>query len=129
MNAGRQQGFTLIEMVIAFAILGMTLTVLYGVFENTLSRIRHDAHVSEATLLAQSLLARAGSEWPLADGTRGGGSDGYAYTLIETTVLPGEGQPPYTLPTVHITASVNWVEGGATHTMSLSTLKLATPVP
>jgi general secretion pathway protein I len=129
MNTRCQQGFTLIEMVIAFAILGMTLTVLYGVFENSLMRMRRDTHVSEATLLAQSLLARAGSEWPLADGTRAGESQGYSYALIERAVAPAAGEPAYTLPTVRITASVQWVDGSGTRNISLSTLKLSAPAP
>jgi general secretion pathway protein I len=129
MSRRSQQGFTLLEMVIAFAILGLTLTVLYGVFENALIRTTHDAHLSEGTLLAQSLLSRAGPEWPLTDGTHDGESHGYSYALIEGTVAPAEGDPRYTVPTVRITASVNWAEDGGRRSISLSTLKLLTAVP
>jgi len=129
MNARFTQGFTLIEMVIAFAILGMTLTVLYGSFENAMLRTRHDARLSEGTMLAQSLLSRAGSEWPLIDGTHDGKTNGYSYTLIEQTAVPAEDEPPYTIPTVRIIASVNWAEGGTRRSISLSTFKLSAPVP
>jgi general secretion pathway protein I len=125
MNARRSHGFTLIEMVIALAILGLTLSVLYGAFESALSRSRHDARLSEGTLIAQSLLARAGTEWPLTDGTTRGEWNAYTYELTQQTVSPPLGQPVYTQPTVRVTASVNWTEFAGHRDVTLSTLKLA----
>ena len=72
MTARRDAGFTLIEMVIAFAILGLSLSALYATFQSALSRTRHDAHLSEATMLARSVLARAGTEWPMIEGSSQG---------------------------------------------------------
>ena len=124
MNAQRSQGFTLIEMVVAFAILGITLSALYSTFESALLRVRRDAHMSESTLLAQSLLARAGTEWPLAAGTQQGNWNDYAYEIAEQMVVAPEDQPPYTLTTVRVTASVRWQESGSNRSIALSTLKL-----
>lgn len=124
MSARPSQGFTLIEMVVAFAILGIALTTLYATFESALSRIRHDAQMSEGILLAQSLLARAGSEWPLAEGVRHGDWQSYRYELAEQAVAALDGQPPYTLPAIRVTASVSWVESAGKRTIALSTLKL-----
>jgi hypothetical protein len=115
-------------MVIAFAIVGLTLTVLFGAFETSLSRTRHDAKFSEAILVAQSLLARAGSEWTLADGTQSGESNGYTYAIAEQTVRAPPGVLPYTMPTIRVTASVSWPEFAGTRSVSLSTLKLLPPV-
>jgi general secretion pathway protein I len=128
MNTRAVQGFTLIEMVIAFAILGVTLAVLYGSFENAMMRTRHDTRLSEATLLAQSLLSRAGSEWPLIDVTRHGKSNAYSFALIQQTLTAPEGEPAYSVPTIRVTASVNWAEGQARRSISLSSLKLSSPV-
>jgi general secretion pathway protein I len=120
----RQQGFTLIEMVVAFAILVLALTVLYGIFESTLSRSRHDARLSEGTLIAQSLLARAGTEWPLDTVTRRGEWEGgYAYELAQQEDAPIKGQVPFTLPTIKVTASVTWSEMAGRRTVAVSTLK------
>jgi general secretion pathway protein I len=123
-NAPRSRGFTLIEMVIAFAILGITLAALYGTFASSLSRTRHDARLSEATLVVQSLLARAGSEWPLAVGSQSGNWESYQYEVDEQTADPAQGQPPYTLPIVRVTASVAWHEGANLRHIAVSTLKL-----
>jgi general secretion pathway protein I len=127
LNARRSSGFTLIEMVIAFAILGLTLTVLYNVFENALSRSRRDARLSESILVAQSLLARAGVEWPLAEGTRAGEWNGFSYQLAVQANAPGGGQHVATLQTAHITATVVWPEAAGRRGISLSALKFLTP--
>jgi general secretion pathway protein I len=119
----RQQGFTLIEMVIAFAILGVALTALYGTFESTLLRSRHDAHLGEAVHLAQSLLARAGYDWAQDEQTLTGGWEGFSYEIVQRPMLPPRGQVPYTVRTVLITASVSWPEAAGTRTFALSTLK------
>jgi general secretion pathway protein I len=125
MKAGcRQRGFTLIEMVIAFAILSLSLGVLYGAFEATLSRSRHDARLSEGILLAQSVLARAGSEWAFGNDTRTGEWGGFSYELVQQPVPPPAGQAPFTLPTIKLTASVTWPEIAGRRTIVLSTLKL-----
>jgi general secretion pathway protein I len=117
-------GFTLIEMVIAFAILGLSLSALYATFQSALSRTRHDAHLSEATLLARSLLARAGSEWPLIEGSSHGQWSEYDYELNEHKSPAPAKELPFTVATVRVTATVTWVEFAGKRSYSLSTLKL-----
>jgi general secretion pathway protein I len=125
MKPGRECGFTLIEMVVAFAILGLTLTALYGSFEAALSRTHRDARLSEGTLIAQSLLARAGADWPLTAGTLEGDFGGYTYTLVTTEVPAPSRERPFTLPTFAILATVSWPGFSGQRSISLSTLKLA----
>jgi general secretion pathway protein I len=126
MSARDARGFTLIEMVIAFAILGLSLSALYATLQNALSRTRHDARFSEATLFARSLLTRAGTEWPLIDGSTTGKAGGLEYELTELTIKAPPDQPPFTLPTVQVTARVSWPELAGRRSISLSTLKLQT---
>jgi general secretion pathway protein I len=121
MSRRRSQGFTLIEMMVAFAILAVALGVLYSAFENSLSRLRHDAHLQEGILLAQSVLARAGTEWPLA--TTRGEWDAYTYEVTQERDNPPEGQPLYTQPVVRVTAAVSWMESAGRREVTLSTLK------
>jgi general secretion pathway protein I len=124
MTRRRPNGFTLIEMVIAFAILGLTLSVLYGVFAGAMSRIRHDIHLNEGTLIAQSLLARAGSEFSPAHGTVRGRWNDYSYELVQQAIEPAAAQTPPTQPATRVTASVTWRESGGQRDITLSTLKL-----
>jgi general secretion pathway protein I len=124
MTARRDAGFTLIEMVIAFAILGLSLSALYATLQGALSRTGHDAHLSEATLLARSLLARVGTEWPMIEGSSQGVWNEFAYELTERKLPAPANQTPFTLPTVQVTATVTWSEFAGKRTFSLSTLKL-----
>jgi len=125
MNSRRAStGFTLIEMVIAFAILGLSLSALYATFQSALSRTGHDARLSEATLLARSLLARAGTEWPLIEGSTHGEWSEYAYELDEHKSVTPPNETPFTVPAVQVTATVTWVEFAGKRSYSLSTLKL-----
>lgn len=117
-------GFTLIEMVIAFAILGLSLSALYATFQSALSRTGHDAHLSEATLLARSLLARAGTEWPLIEGSSQGEWSDYTYELSEHKSAAPPNEAPFTVPTVEVTATVTWNEFAGKRSFALSTLKL-----
>jgi general secretion pathway protein I len=117
-------GFTLIEMVIAFAILGLSLSALYATFQSALQRTGHDAHLSQATLLARSLLARAGTEWPLTEGSSQGEWSDYAYELSEHKSVAPPNEVPFTVPAVQVTATVTWVEFAGNRSFSLSTLKL-----
>jgi general secretion pathway protein I len=124
MTAQRAAGFTLIEMVVAFAILGVSLSALYATFQSALSRTQHDAHLSEATLLARSLLARAGTEWPMIEGSSHGQWSEYSYELTEHKIVAPAKEVPFTVPAVQVTAAVTWVEFAGKRSFSLSTLKL-----
>lgn len=116
----RVQGFTLIEMVVAFAILGVTLSALFAAFEGALSRTARDGRLNEATMLAQSMLARVGTEWPLGGAARVGTWGTFSYQVQEQ-----RSQSPATLPTSLVTVLVSWQEVGNPRSISLSTLKLA----
>jgi general secretion pathway protein I len=121
----RDSGFTLIEMIIAFAILSLSLTVLYGSLDAALSRSRRDARFSEAILIAKSLLARAGTEWPLTTGTREGQEGAYSYKMVSTEIAPPVSEQPFTLPIFQILATVSWPGGNGQRSIDVSTLKLA----
>lgn len=51
-----EQGFTLVEALIAFAILAVTLVALYGVFGTSAAALSRSTRLEQAALLAQSKL-------------------------------------------------------------------------
>lgn len=59
-SRGSAGGFTLLEVIIAFALLALALTLLLGSLSGASRQIRHADHASRAALHAQSLLAQAG---------------------------------------------------------------------
>jgi general secretion pathway protein I len=65
-------GFTLIEIVIAFAIAALSMVALMRIFNNGLTVTERAGDLTHATLIAQSKLAQVGTEFPLEDGGQNG---------------------------------------------------------
>ncbi len=57
----RQHGFTLLEVIVAFALLALALSLLLGSLSGASRQVRDSADSSRATLHAQSLLAQLGA--------------------------------------------------------------------
>ena len=79
---GRNGGFTLLELLLAFVVFALSfatvLEILTGSMRNTV-RARHN---SEAALTAQSLMDQVGLEIPLENGYAANGESGdYAWEL------------------------------------------------
>jgi general secretion pathway protein I len=88
---GRQRGFTLLEVLLAFVIFALTFaTVLEIVAASTRSTVRAGAY-SEAALLAQSLAEQLGTEMAIEPGSYSGETeDGIAW-VIEISDFEGLG--------------------------------------
>lgn len=82
-----QRGFSLLEVLVAFSILALSLGILMQIFSGSLRNadISHDQ--AQALTLAQSVLASAGIEAPLAAGEATGTlNEKYRWTLLVTPV-------------------------------------------
>jgi len=67
-----QRGYSLLEVIVAFAVLALALTVLLGSLSGASRQIKQADLRSRAVLHAQSLLAVTGVVEPLQDGERSG---------------------------------------------------------
>ena len=81
-GARLQHGFTLIEVIIAFALLSLALTLLLGSMSGAAKQIRNADDAGRATLHAQSLLAQIGSGEVLKPATRQGDFEGGRYHWV-----------------------------------------------
>ena len=79
----RAAGFTLIEILIAFAILTIALVTLFRAFSDGLAATGRAESVSAAVLLARSTLERVGTEIPLQEGRQAGVAGGGAEWMVE----------------------------------------------
>ena len=75
----RQRGFTLLEVIVAFALLVLALTLLLGSLSGASRQVRDAADSSRATLHAQSLLAQLGAGDVLQPGRQQGSFEGDRY--------------------------------------------------
>ena len=130
MSFQKQQGFTLLEVLVAFAILGLALGTLLQTFAIGLRNTALSEEYTQATLYAESVLAGLGVEEPLEEGGMGGElDDKYAwrgsvsvYQEPEGPELDDNGVLPY-----HVVVQVYWSEDDTERSVSLETLRLAIP--
>ena len=71
-----QQGFTLIEVVVALLIFGLTFAVLARIVQTGILQSGRAEAMTTATLLARSQLARIGADVPVAEGELEGDAGG-----------------------------------------------------
>ncbi len=120
-----QFGFTLIEVLVALAILGISLAVLLHIFSESLHRARESQAEMTASALAQSLLSNAGQSIPLQpDNTAGELPNGYSWQLHIEPYGSDEDRASWQMGAVAITASVSWKDGEQKRTKTLTTLRV-----
>jgi general secretion pathway protein I len=127
---GAQRGFTLIEVVVAFALLTLVFSVAFEIFSTGLSRAASLEDRSRALEVARSTLASAGLEQPLAQAiTRGDGADPRFHWTLAITPFEVSSNPlhpvqsPYLL--YRLAVEVDWRDANAVdRTLSLSTVQL-----
>ncbi len=126
----RRRGFTLIEILVALAILTLALTGLFQAFSGGLRSARVTSDYTTATALAESKLADLGAEASLTPGRREGRfEDGFRWTADvrpygEEDRDSREGRIDL-VDAYRVTVSVSWGKPDDERSVSLSTLRLA----
>jgi general secretion pathway protein I len=121
----RERGFSLLEVVVAFAILALTLGVLMQIFSHAMNTTALSGTYSRAATLAEARLNTVGLEIPLEPGSHSGdGEDGLQWLVViedyELSDVPWE---PTLLPYL-VTSVVSWETARGSRQVSLSTLRL-----
>jgi general secretion pathway protein I len=71
----KARGFSLLEILVAFILLALAMTVLMQIFSTSLNGASIADNYAKATMLAESKLASAGVEEPLKEGGSSGKFD------------------------------------------------------
>jgi len=133
MTYTREQGYSLIEVIVAFAVLALALTLLLGTLSGGVRQIRASADAGRAALHAQSLLDTLGLDEPLMPGRSTGvfAEGRYQWELNITPWRdPGRASPvvdgnaPHLLE-LHL--AVSWGEAGPSQRWQVQTLRLVPP--
>ena len=127
---GDETGFTLVEVIAAFAILALAFGVLMTVISNGLRQSAQAERAAEASAVAQSLLARVGTEVVLATGQRSGRNDnGLSWRLRTDPYREAGERPQGPIYAYRVTAEVLWQDGVQNRSVTLSTLRLGPGEP
>ena len=128
----RERGYTLIEVLVAFAVLALALTVLLGTLSGATRQVRWSADAGRAALHAQSLVAQVGVGEPLVPGRRGGELEAgrYRWQLeVEPWIDPQLPAAPLADPfgarMMALRLTVEWGEGGPRERLVVESLRLA----
>ena len=122
------QGYTLIEVLVAMAILAMSLAVLFRIFSTGLLNVDVSADYARAVIVAESQLANAGLDVELRQGQTEGIVEERFYWLrtVEDYVLIGQsGQQASAVSAFQVTVAVEWEHRGRTRQVSLNSIRLA----
>lgn len=130
-SRGRGRGYTLIEVLVAFAVLALALTVLLGTLSGATRQVRWSADSGRAALHAQSLVAQVGVGEVLVAGSRGGELDAGRYRwLLEVEPWMDPQAPaaplsdPFGAQMMALRLTVEWGEGGPRERLVVESLRL-----
>jgi len=119
------QGFTLIEVIVALAILSAGLSVLLGLISGGLLQTASGERIAEAGSLAQSLVAEVGTQLPIKPGEREGQfPEGYRWHLRMLQYGNAKEQEEWPVGLYVISAGVYWEEGARQRSFELTTLRV-----
>jgi general secretion pathway protein I len=123
--AAKPTGFTLIEVLVALAILAITFGFGFRALSGGFDRLNRDQRSANALLLAQSTLARVGYDIALEDGAVDGRTpDGFAWRI--ETVPYGDTQDllPGRLIGHRVNVTIAWSERHQRREVRLTSLLL-----
>lgn len=134
MSPRRAAGFTLLEILVAFGLLALGLTLLLGTLSGASRQVRQAGDAGRAALYAQSLLDERLLivQKPLRE--RGQfENDRYRWQLDVTPWVDAQQpaqtriQDPFAARLLHVQLQVRWGEGGVGEQLQLHSLRLALP--
>lgn len=122
-------GFSLLEVLVAFTILALSLAVVFRIFAGGLGNIATSEDYAQAVTLAESRLAAVGISEPLQAGVSFGRWDEkYEWRIEAAPYEPwgGDAVPADDVQAFLVRVDVGWMGAGKPHRVTLSSLRLMT---
>jgi len=127
LSAKKQRGFSLLEMLVAIAILGLALGALYQAASGATRNVRVDERYAYAVELARSLLADSAVVPANGEQRRGETAGGFVWR-VDAQPLPqsrGARLPPGLLQEIEV--GVSWTDGGRRREVVLNSIVEGAP--
>jgi general secretion pathway protein I len=132
----RAAGFTLIEVILAFALLALGLTILLGILSGATKQVRWADDAGRAAMHAQTLIAQQGVGAPLEQGHKEGDFEQgrYRWTLDvepwrDPSIVSDNPQPedPNAAKMYALDLQMQWGDGTPRNRLRIQTLRLVAP--
>lgn len=125
-NENAESGFTLVEVVVALAILAMSLGILLSVISNGIRQSDRAEKLARAGSLAQSLLAKLGTELPIQEGQIGGElAEGFRWRVDAEPYGDATDQQYWPVAAYAVSVRVLWGENLQERSVTLNSIRLA----
>jgi general secretion pathway protein I len=122
-------GFTLLEIVVALAILGLSLTVLFGIFSQSVARTRINETRAAERALANSLLMRATAADAVATDSAGKTDSGLVWHIRFAPYGDRDDAKNWPQGVSEVTVTVARADAANPSSITLRTLKLVPKEP
>lgn len=126
---GRQEGFSLLEVVAAVLLLAITFTALMKVAGSSINLTTNAAERSQAAMWARSLLDSAFVLEPIHPGSSSGRFDRQFHWQLDVApwAMSDKPGPSAPLRAYRLDLAVLWSSGGHQHVAHFTTLRLGGP--
>jgi general secretion pathway protein I len=116
-------GFTLLEIVIALAILSLGLISAIEVFSNDLRMVLASKEYTQALTHAQELIEELNLNPPVEGTEAGEFPDGYKWQRLITPYAPDKEESSSSVKIFEVKVIVSWSSGNKTRDVELTTLR------
>jgi general secretion pathway protein I len=130
-NRSSQQGFTLLEVLLAFVVFAMSFAVVLEIISGSMRNTVRARQYTEVALIAQSVMDQVGLGIPLESGLGSSGEEGEYYWELDISPFEGTGDNAHSMELEELTGIellevelvISWGEYPREKSNSFSTIK------